>query len=230
MKFSGPADNFSNLLHRNQTFSPSKIYDVISFHLNEVYSSSSGEANKVYSLYQHYPFIVMGLNNIRNAIEEVSHSEPFGIGFCTLGYMGKKGFLRRVIGHLDRQCQCQVAGDRFRNMNVWAANLMQHKCNVKGAGDLGSLYFLQAQALCLRALSRYENCNSKKEHDENDHGLIEKIISSCDPNRDVGMLWQFNRHHSHLKSELIYDYFAENCNFLMEEGGCSEEPERMVSV
>ncbi|GJS57299.1 hypothetical protein Tco_0652083 [Tanacetum coccineum] len=197
MKFSGPADNFSNLLHRNQTFSPSKIYDVISFHLNEVYSSSSGEANKVYSLYQHYPFIVMGLNNIRNAIEEVSHSEPFGIGFCTLGYMGKKGFLRRVIGHLDRQCQCQVAGDRFRNMNVWAANLMQHKCKVK-ADDLGSLYFLQAQALSI-----YENCNSKKiiwckqnftediekalklEHDENDHGLIEKVISLCDPNRDV---------------------------------------------
>ncbi|GJQ93043.1 hypothetical protein Tco_0004182 [Tanacetum coccineum] len=192
-----------------------------------------------------------------------------------------------------------MSGDRFRNMNVWAANLMQlqshsgrlhptifvtiqslildghtrdilchkggsllkpitlianarverekgvhgldsclvildnainllHKCKVK-AYDLGLLYFLQAQALCLRALSRYENCNSKKEHDENDHGLIEKIISSCDPNRDVGMLWQFNRHHSHLKSELIYDYFAENCNFSMEEGGHSEEPERMVS-
>ncbi|GJQ93042.1 hypothetical protein Tco_0004181 [Tanacetum coccineum] len=76
MSFSGPADNFSNLLRRNQAFSPSKIYDVISFHLNEVYSSSSGEVNKVHSLYQHYPFIVMGLNNIRNAIEEVSHSEP----------------------------------------------------------------------------------------------------------------------------------------------------------
>ncbi|GJS07094.1 retrovirus-related pol polyprotein from transposon TNT 1-94 [Tanacetum coccineum] len=154
-----------------------------------------------------------------------------------------------------------------------------HKCKVK-ANDLGSLYFLQAQALCLRALSRYENCNSKKiiwckqnftediekvlklvtntyfselaakymclsnyinklffliidvlmtEHDENDHGLIEKIISLCDPNCDVGMLWQFKSHHSHLKSELIDDYFAENCNFLMEEGGHSEEPERMVS-
>ncbi|GKA78709.1 retrovirus-related pol polyprotein from transposon TNT 1-94 [Tanacetum coccineum] len=154
-----------------------------------------------------------------------------------------------------------------------------HKCKVK-ANDLGSLYFLQAQALCLRALSRYENCNSKKiirckqnftediekvlklvtntyfselaakymclsnyinklfclvidvlmtEHDENDHGLIEKIISLCDPNCDVGMLWQFKSHHSHLKSELIEDYFAENCNFSMEERGHSEEPERMVS-
>ncbi|GJW35860.1 separase isoform X3 [Tanacetum coccineum] len=67
------------------------------------------------------------------------------------------------------------------------------------------------------------------EHDENDHGLIEKIISLCDPNCDVGMLWQFKSHHSHLKSELIDDYFAENCNFSMEEGGHSEEPERMVS-
>ncbi|GKB02299.1 hypothetical protein Tco_0830388, partial [Tanacetum coccineum] len=387
MSFSGPADNFSNLLRRNQAFSPSKIYDVIRFHLNEVYSSSSGEANKVHTLYQqYYPFIVMGLNNIRNAIEEVSHSEPcellktydlllrclknlkpwlnwsvlsehWGTYIKSLMVRNDISTTRKEIraymeflGHLDRQCQCQVAIHRFPNMNVWAANLMQlqshsgrlhptifitiqslildghtkdilcdkgdsllepmtlianarverekgvhgldsclanldnaidslHKCKVK-ANDLGSLYFLQAQALCLRALSRYENCNSKKiiwckqnftediekvlklvtntyfselaakymclsnyinklfclvidvlmtEHDENDHGLIEKIISLCDPNCDVGMLWQFKSHHSHLKSELIDDYFAENCNFSMEEGGRSEEPERMVS-
>ncbi|GJX14237.1 separase [Tanacetum coccineum] len=410
MSFSGPADNFSNLLRRNQAFSPSKIYDVIRFHLNEVYSSSSGEANKVHTLYQqYYPFIVMGLNNIRNAIEEVSHSEPcellktydlllrclknlkpwlnwsvlsehwgtyikslmvcndisttrkeiraymeflgiekhhcivpvynveldkslltntldillvyiyclsqscntqdarelfsviqkldpwmkdldgddmkrrsllvehlietinyhdddlaaehmavillehnkvckdarmleLGLAFVRKAIWGKKGFLRRVIGHLDRQCQCQVAIHRFPNMNVWVANLMQlqshsgrlhptifitiqslrleghtkdilcdkgdsllksmtlianarverekgvhgldsclanldnaidslHKCKVK-ANDLCSLYFLQAQALCLRALSRYENCNSKKNFTED----IEKVL------------------------------------------------------
>ncbi|GJV67794.1 hypothetical protein Tco_1483303 [Tanacetum coccineum] len=80
-----------------------------------------------------------------------------------------------------------------------AINLL-HKCKVK-ADDLGSLYFLQAQALCLRALSIYENCNSKKiiwckqnftediekalKLEHNDHGLIEKVISLCDPNRDV---------------------------------------------
>ncbi|GKE49908.1 hypothetical protein Tco_1481166, partial [Tanacetum coccineum] len=48
-----------------------------------------------------------------------------GLAFVRKAIWGKKGFLRRVIGHLDRQCQCQVAIDRFRNMNVWAANLMQ---------------------------------------------------------------------------------------------------------
>ncbi|GJT88891.1 hypothetical protein Tco_1070608 [Tanacetum coccineum] len=79
MSFSGPADNFSNLLHRNQAFNPSKIYDVIRFHLNDVYSSSSGEANK------------LGLAFVRKAI------------------WGKKGFLRRVIGHLDRQCQYSLS-------------------------------------------------------------------------------------------------------------------------
>nr|GEX36409.1 hypothetical protein [Tanacetum cinerariifolium] len=41
-----------------------------------------------------------------------------------------------------------------------------HKCNVNGAGDLGSLYFLQAQALCLRALSRYENYGGSREEPE----------------------------------------------------------------
>ncbi|GKD58441.1 hypothetical protein Tco_1295950, partial [Tanacetum coccineum] len=150
-----------------------------------------------------------------------------GLAFVRKAIRGKKGFLCRVIGHLDRQCQCQVAIHRFPNMNVWAANLMQlqshsrrlhptifitiqslildghtkdilcdkggsllkpmtliadarverekgvhvldsclvnldnainllHKCKVK-ADDLGSLYFLQAQALSI-----YENCNSKK--------------------------------------------------------------------
>ncbi|GJT88889.1 ARID DNA-binding domain-containing protein [Tanacetum coccineum] len=85
------------------------------------------------------------------------------------------------------------------------------------------------------AIHRFPNmnvwaANLIQEHDENDHGLIEKIISLCDPNCDVGMLWQFKSHHSHLKSELIDDYFAENCNFSMEEGGRSEEPERMFLI
>ncbi|GJS07100.1 peptidase C50, separase [Tanacetum coccineum] len=78
-------------------------------------------------------------------------------------------------------------------------------------------------------LANLDNAIDSLEHDENDHGLIEKIVSLCDPNCDVGMLWQFKSHHSHLKSELIEDYFAENCNFSMEERGHSEEPERMVS-
>ncbi|GJY26945.1 peptidase C50, separase [Tanacetum coccineum] len=131
-----------------------------------------------------------------------------------------------------------------------------HKCKVK-ANDLGSLYFLQAQALCLRALSRYENyqsgsniiltediekvlkdCNLYCKDDFLIIGTIDEMIQrtdrknnlfKCDQIEDVGMLWQFKSHHSHLKSELIDDYFAENCNFSMEEGGHSEEPERMVS-
>ncbi|GJZ50505.1 hypothetical protein Tco_0604695 [Tanacetum coccineum] len=86
-----------------------------------------------------------------------------GMAYVRLGYiLGKKRVFNVSVGHLGSPIvNVQVAGDRFRNMNVWAANLMQHKCKVK-ADDLGSLYFLQAQALCLRALSIYENCNSKK--------------------------------------------------------------------
>ncbi|GJU01635.1 hypothetical protein Tco_1111973 [Tanacetum coccineum] len=90
----------------------------------------------------------------------------------------------------------------------------------------------EAIGICIKIYEeriKYKKANNYLEHDENDHGLIEKVISLCDPNCDVGMLWQFKSHHSHLKSELIDDYFAENCNFSMEEGGHSEEPERMVS-
>ncbi|GKA51668.1 ARID DNA-binding domain-containing protein [Tanacetum coccineum] len=200
MSFSGPADNFSNLLRRNQAFSHSKIYDVIQFHLNEVYSSSSSEANKVHTLYQqHYPFIVMGLNKstmqfkklaiqnlslmvrndisttrkeiraymefldarelfsviqkldpwmkdldgddmkrrsllVEHLIETINYHDDdlaaehmavillehnkvckdarmleLGLAFVRKAIWGKKGFLRRVIGHLDHQCQYSLS-------------------------------------------------------------------------------------------------------------------------
>lgn len=66
------------------------------------------------------------------------------------------------------------------------------------------------------------------EHDENDHRLLENIISLCEQNTDMGMLWQFKSHRSHINSQLMDRYFSENC-ISMEVGGSSEEPERMVS-
>ncbi|PWA40575.1 Peptidase C50, separase [Artemisia annua] len=476
MAINSEGDYFTNLLLSKQATSPSQIYDVIKSHLNEFESTSGEDQNEAHSLYErYYPFIIMGLNHIRNAIKEVSHSEPcellktyklllccleklgpwvdwsvlcerwgiyiklllvrndisttrkeilacmkllgvkedesivpvyemqlcknknlltntldillayicclsqsrntedarelvlviqkldpwmkdldgddmkrrsfivehlietisyhnddlaaeriavtllehnkvckdarmleLGMAFVRKDIWGKKDFLRKVIGHLDRQCQ--VVADRLPNMNVWAATLMQlqshsgrlhptifitmqslildgHPKDIlcdkggsllkpmtliadaraereKGVQGLdnclenldkainllskklswlsyspylvktdcrGPLHFLQAQALCLRALSGYEKSNSMKEHDENDHGLLENIISLCKQNPDVGMLWQFKSQCSHLKSKLMDNYFSEDCNFSMEEGGSSEEPERMVS-
>ncbi|GKB02300.1 reverse transcriptase domain-containing protein [Tanacetum coccineum] len=48
-----------------------------------------------------------------NKVCKDAHMLELGLAFVRKAIWGKKGFLRRVIGHLDRQCQCQIRCQKY---------------------------------------------------------------------------------------------------------------------
>ncbi|GJZ96498.1 hypothetical protein Tco_0668832 [Tanacetum coccineum] len=202
----------------------------------------------------------------------------------------RKGTLDFFLGVLEQLAlKCPLEIGISEETNEWATCMMQNNCGVQDSA-CGPMYFLQAQALCLRALCRYEQKDSEMkvlflenpndmdkalklwtssafselatkyscisdytrklllfafdilitEHYEDGLELLDRMLPFFEEkcSSDVGMLWQFKNHHSHLESKMIHDrlesdkidqFFADNYEFLMEEGETTDNLEMMVS-
>ncbi|GKB30287.1 hypothetical protein Tco_0869688, partial [Tanacetum coccineum] len=125
---------------------------------------------------------------------------------------------------------------------------MRHEFDVNN-NDHSLSYFMPGQALCLRALCRYEEheastgANSLKirevDNNEDTYRLLEKILNFImKSDSKVGMRWQFKSHHNHLESELIHNQFqsdmidqcfVKNYWIVMEEVKSNKKLERMFS-